>query len=76
MLWCASGVFAPLAMLVALYYRIAGLDPSLPFARPALLLAAIYAIATENLIQRDSRPGIMAASAMFATGALAALAWR
>ena len=24
MLWCASGVFAPLAMLVALYYRIAG----------------------------------------------------
>jgi uncharacterized membrane protein len=74
MLWCASGVFAPLAMLVALYYRIAGLDRSLPFAGLALLLAAIYALATENLIQRDGRPGIMAASAMFATGALAALA--
>ncbi len=74
MLWCASGVFAPLAMLVALYYRIAGLDRSLPFAGLALLLAAIYALATENLIRRDGRPGIMAASAMFATGALAALA--
>lgn len=74
MLWCASGVFAPLAMLIALYYRIAGLDRSLPFAGLALLLAAIYALATENLIQRDGRPGIMAASAMFATGALAALA--
>jgi uncharacterized membrane protein len=74
MLWCASGVFAPLAMLVALYYRIAGLDRSLPFAGLALLLAAIYALATENLIQRAGRPGIMAASAMFATGALAALA--
>ena len=74
MLWCASGVFVPLAMLVALYYRIAGLDRSLPFAGLALLLAAIYALATENLIQRDARPGIMAASAMYATGALAALA--
>jgi uncharacterized membrane protein len=74
MLWCASGVFAPLAMLLSLYYRIAGLDRSLPFAGLALLLAAIYALATENLVQRDTRPGIMAASAMFATGALAALA--
>jgi len=74
MLWCASGVFVPLAMLVALYYRIAGLDRSLPFAGLALLLAAIYALSTENLIQRDARPGIMAASAMYATGALAALA--
>jgi uncharacterized membrane protein len=74
MLWCASGVFAPLAMLVALYYRIAGLDRSLPFAGLALLLAAIYALATENLIRRDGRPGIVAAGAMFATGALAALA--
>jgi uncharacterized membrane protein len=74
MLWSASGVFAPLAMLIALYYRIAGLDRSLPFAGLALLLAAIYALATETLIQRDNRPGIVAASAMFATGALAALA--
>jgi len=74
MLWCASGVFAPLAMLIALYYRIAVLDRSLPFAALALLLAAIYAVATESLVRRDPRPGLMASSAMFATGALAALA--
>jgi uncharacterized membrane protein len=74
MLWCASGVFAPLAMLIALYYRIAVLDRSLPFAGLALLLAAIYGVATESLVRRDPRPGLMASSAMFATGALAALA--
>ncbi len=74
MLWGASGVFAPLAMLVALYYRISGLDRSLPFAALALLLAAIYGIATEALVRREPRPGLMASSAMFATGALAALA--
>jgi uncharacterized membrane protein len=74
MLWCATGVLAPLAMLVALYYRIAELDRSLPFAALALLLAAIYGVATEALVQREQRPGLMAASAMFAAGALAALA--
>ncbi len=74
MLWCASAVFAPLAMLIALYYRIAALDRSLPFAALALLLAAIDGVATETLIRREQRPGLMAASAMFATGTLAALA--
>ena len=73
-LWAATSVFAPLAMLIALYYRIAGLDQSLPFAGLALLLAAIYGLATEALVQRQSRPGLMAAAALFATGALAALA--
>jgi len=74
MLWCASGVFAPLAMLVALYDRIAELDRSLPFAALALLLAAIFGAATETLARREQRPGLMAAGAMYATGALAALA--
>jgi len=74
MLWSAAGVFVPLAMLVALYYRITGLDRSLPFAGLALLLAAIFALATETLTQSERRPGLMAAEAMFATGALAALA--
>ncbi len=74
MLWSASGVFAPLAMLVALYYRIAALDRSLPFAALALLLAAIFAIATETLLRREKRPGLAAASAFYATGAIAALA--
>jgi len=74
MLWSATSVFAPLAMLIALYYRIANLDRSLPFAALALLLAAIFALATENLLRRERRPGIGAASAFYATGALAALA--
>lgn len=74
MLWSATGVFTPLAMLIALYYRIASLDRSLPFAGLALLLAAMFAIATETLLQRERRPGTVAASAFYATGALAALA--
>jgi uncharacterized membrane protein len=74
MLWSATAVFAPLAMLIALYYRIAELDRSLPFAGLALLLSAIYGAATEALVQREKRPGLMAGSAVFATGSLAALA--
>ena len=74
MLWSACAVVVPLAMLIALYYRIAGLDRSLPFAGLALLLAAIFAVATEALVQRAPRPGLPAASAIFATGTLAGLA--
>ncbi len=74
MLWSASAVLVPLAMLIALYYRIAELDRSLPFAALALLLAAIFAVATETLVQRAPRPGSPASSAIFATGTLAALA--
>jgi len=61
MLWSAVAVFAPLAMLIALYYRIAALDRSLPFAGLALLLSAIYGAATEALVQREKRPGWPAA---------------
>ncbi len=74
MLWCATGVFAPIAMLIALYYRIAGVDRSLPFAALALLFAAICGAATETLLRREQRPGSMAAAAIYATGTLAALA--
>jgi uncharacterized membrane protein len=78
MLWAASGVALPLAMLIALYYRIAELDRSLPFAGLALLLAALYGLATETLTQRERLPGfipgLLASGAMFATGTLAALA--
>jgi uncharacterized membrane protein len=73
-LWSATAVFAQLAMLVALYYRIAQLDRSLPFAALALLGAAIFALATESLAKREPRPGLMAAGATFATGTLGALA--
>jgi uncharacterized membrane protein len=73
-LWAASAVVVPLAMLIALYYRIAELDRSLPFAGLALLLAALLGVATEALVQRAPRPGLPAAGAIFATGTLAALA--
>jgi hypothetical protein len=63
-------------MLVALYYRIAGLDQSLPFAGLALLLAALLGVATEALVQRAPRPGLPAASAIFATGTLRHSPWR
>ena len=36
MLWSTMGVFVPLAVLIALYYRVADLDRSLPFAGFAL----------------------------------------
>jgi uncharacterized membrane protein len=74
MLWAATGAVLPLALLIALYYRIAALDRSLPFAGLALLLAALYGVATEAMARREQRPGIMEAGAMFATGTLAALA--
>jgi uncharacterized membrane protein len=73
-LWAACAVAVPLGMLIALYYRVAGLDRSPPFAALALLLAAIFAVVTETLVQRAPRPGLPAATAIFATGTLAALA--
>ena len=74
MLWSASAVFVPVAILVALYYRIARFDHSVPFASVALLLAALAAAATEALNRRAPRPGLAASGAIFATGAVAALA--
>ncbi len=72
--WSAAGVFAPLALLIALYARIAHLDRSIPFAILAVMLAAAFAAATEILTRRDSRPGSAISIALFATGTLAALA--
>ncbi len=74
MIWSAAAVFTPLALLVALYARIAHLDRSIPFAILAVMLAAAYAAATEILAKRDDRPGLQASIALFATGTLAALA--
>ena len=73
-LWAASAVFTPLALLVALYARVAHLDRSIPFAILAVLLAAVFAAATEYLARREDRPGLSASIALFATGTLAALA--
>ena len=73
-IWSAAAVFTPLALLVALYARIAHLDQSIPFAILAVIPAAAYAAATEILSKREERPGLPAGIALFATGALAALA--
>jgi uncharacterized membrane protein len=72
--WSAAAVFTPLALLVALYARIAHLDRSIPFAILAVILAAAFAAATEILSKREDRPGLQASIALFATGTLAALA--
>ncbi|SHN66632.1 DUF2339 domain-containing protein [Bradyrhizobium erythrophlei] len=73
-IWSASGVFTPLALLIALYARIAHLDRSIPFAILAVGLAILFAAATEILSKRDARPGLVSSTALFATGTLAALA--
>ncbi len=72
--WSGAATFVPLALLVALYARIAHLDRSIPFAILAVILAAAFAGATEILARRESRPGSMIATALFATGTLGALA--
>ncbi|HEX9362110.1 MAG TPA: DUF2339 domain-containing protein, partial [Bradyrhizobium sp.] len=73
-LWSGTAVFTPLALLIALYARIAHLDRSIPFAILAVMLAAAYGAATEALTRRDSRPRLPISIALFATGALGALA--
>ena len=73
-LWAIAGAFAPVAILVATYYRVAGWERSFPFAGLALLLAALFAVATETLARRAPRPGAAAAQAVFACASIAALA--
>ncbi|MDB5619517.1 DUF2339 domain-containing protein [Tardiphaga sp.] len=73
-IWAGAAVFTPLALLIALYARIAHLDQSIPFAIAAVLVAAGFAAATETLGKRDTRPGLAISTALFATGTLGALA--
>ena len=74
LVWSSCGVFAPLAIMVTLYARIAHLDRSIPFAIAAVVLAGAFAAATESLGKRERKPGQEIAIALFATGALSALA--
>ena len=73
-IWSAAAAFTPLALLIALYARIAQLDRSIPFAIVAVVLAALFGGATETFCRRNSRPGLMIATALFATSTLGALA--
>ncbi|MCP3471938.1 DUF2339 domain-containing protein [Bradyrhizobium sp. CCGUVB1N3] len=72
--WSSVATFTPVALLVAVYARIAHLDRSIPFAILAVLLAAAFAAATEALSRRENRPGLAISIALFATGTLGALA--
>ncbi len=74
LIWSATAVLAPLAILIALCYRLYGLERSVPFAGLALLLAAWFAVATEQLGKREQRPGVPAAAALHAAACAAALA--
>jgi uncharacterized membrane protein len=73
-LWAGSAVAAPIAIVIALYWRIAGFDRSIPFASAAVVLAGLFALAAEALSRRSGEPGSDAASAIFATGSIASLA--
>jgi uncharacterized membrane protein len=73
-LWAASAVIAPIAIMAALYYRITVWERSIPFAGVALVLAALYAYATEILSKRAAKPGSASAAAIFATGSIISLA--
>jgi uncharacterized membrane protein len=73
-IWSGAAVFTPLALLIALYARIAHLDRSIPFAILAVIVAAGFAAATEWLSKREARPGQAISIALFATGTLGALA--
>jgi uncharacterized membrane protein len=74
MLWAACAVLTPVVILIALYYSLAAYGRSIPFAIMALALAAVFALAALRLWQREGREGIREASAIFAVGAVAALA--
>ena len=74
LIWSTTAVLAPIAILIALYYRIHGLERSLLFSAIALGLAAWFAFAAERLGKRDPQPGVPAAAALHAAGAAAGLA--
>ncbi len=73
-LWAAAAVVAPIAIMIALYYRIALFERSIPFAGVAVALAAVFAYMTEALSKRDAKPGSASAAAIFAAGSIVALA--
>jgi len=74
LIWSTTAVLAPIAILIALYHRIHGLERSLLFSAIALGLAAWFAFATEQLGKRDPDPGVPEAAALHAAGAAASLA--
>ena len=54
--WSAAGVFMPLALLIALYARIAHLDRSIPFAILAIMLAVFLATVVITVVMAVQIP--------------------
>ena len=73
-IWAGMAVLTPLLVLIALNYGVAQFERSIPFAGLALLLAAAFGFATEKLDRRPLAPGGAGATAVFASGTVAALA--
>ena len=57
-LWRAAAVFAPMALLVALYYRIAGLDRSIPFTTGGDPCRRPIGARPKQLAGARTRPGL------------------
>src|SRR5262249_2800682 len=74
MLWSATAGATPITILLALYLRLAGIDPPIPSPGLPRFVAALYGYATELLTRRPPRAGLASAAAIFAAGAVAALA--
>ncbi|MEO8669340.1 MAG: DUF2339 domain-containing protein [Bauldia sp.] len=74
LLWAASAAATPPAILAAIYYRLADMERSLPLALVALVIAGLFAAATDRLARGPARPGTAAATAIFATGSVVSLA--
>lgn len=74
MLWALSAVVGPILILMAVYYRVAGFERSVPFALIALGLGGLYGYAVEFFNKLSPKPGQAAASAIFAVGSIASLA--
>ena len=75
MLWSAAGSPRRCSILIALYWRIAGFERSIPFAGIALLLAALLRLCHRAARQARRRArALPRPGALYATGTVAALA--
>jgi uncharacterized membrane protein len=72
-----TSVLMPLAVLAIVYGKVEGFAISPRFAALAMVLAASFGAATEaaHRLRSGRRPGLASASALYAIGALAALAF-
>ena len=73
----ATAVVMPLALLAIVYGKVEGFIISPRFAALAMVLAASFGVLTETThrLRSGRRPGLAGASAVYAIGALAALAF-